>query len=589
MYYLALSGHPGRVFALRLLWPSRRFARPNLWVLLVPDRAYNGLVFILRLVALASCTAALGSLFLIKAAFRQDSPQGIDFVHVNSPTSQKYLIETMGGGVAILDYNNDGLADLFFVNSGQLANRIDAPERFARTEPKFWNRLYRQNRDGSFTDVTKAAGVSAAGDGNYGMGVAVADYDNDGYPDIFVTSYGKNVLYHNNQDGTFTDVTEKAGVAGGGWSASAGFFDYDNDGRLDLFVTRYMEWNTKQSRSCNGDYRTYCPPEVFPATTNLLYHNNGDGTFTAVSASSGIGRIKARSLGVAFNDYDGDGYADIFVANDGMQEFLFHNNGNGTFTERALEAGVGFTDDGSAYAGMGVDFRDYDNDGRPDLIVTNLAKQVYAVYHNEGNGSFTYKSLETGIGSLTAPSSGWGVRFEDFDNDGRKDLLVAQGHVMDNVEQIDPSKHYREPPLLAMNRGERFERSDSGISSAVAGRGLAIGDLNNDGSTDAVISVLGGRPLILMNETPHAHWLTVSLRGTRSNRDGAGAIVKMNDQTQYASTAGSYLSASDKRIHFGLGSATTASLEIDWPSGTRQVLKDVKVDRFLEVTEPTKP
>ena len=546
-------------------------------------------MFILRVVALASCTAALGSLFLIKAVFRQDSPQVIDFVHMNSPTSQKYLIETMGGGVAILDYNNDGLADLFFVNSGQLPNRIDAPEKFARTEPKFWNRLYRQNRDGSFADVTKAAGLSAAGDGNYGMGVAVADYDNDGYPDIFVTSYGKNMLYHNNQDGTFTDVTEKAGVAGGGWSASAGFFDYDNDGRLDIFVTRYLEWNTKQSKSCNGDFRTYCPPEVFPPTTNLLYHNNGDGTFTDVSASSGIGRIKARSLGVAFNDYDGDGYTDVFVANDGMQEFLFHNNGNGTFTERALEAGVGFTDDGSAYAGMGVDFRDYDNDGRPDLIVTNLAKQVYAVYHNEGNGSFAYKSLETGIGSLTAPSSGWGVRFEDFDNDGRKDLLVAQGHVMDNVEQIDPSKHYREPPLLAMNRGERFERSDSGISSAVAGRGLAIGDLNNDGSTDAVISVLGGRPLILMNEAPRAHWLTVSLRGTRSNRDGAGAIVKMNDQTQYSSTAGSYLSASDKRIHFGLGSATTASLEIDWPSGTRQVLKDVKVDRFMEVTEPTKP
>jgi hypothetical protein len=546
-------------------------------------------VFIPRFMVLAACTAAIGSVFPIKAVFRQDFPQGIDFVHQNSPTSQKYLIETMGGGVAILDYNNDGLADLFFVNSGQVANRADSPETFARSEPKFWNRLYRQNRDGSFTDVTKAAGLSAAGVGNYGMGVAVADYDNDGYPDIFVTSYGKNVLYHNNQDGTFTDVTEKAGVAGGGWSASAGFFDYDNDGRLDLFVTRYMEWNTKQSKICNGDYRTYCPPEAFPATTNLLYHNNGDGTFSDVSASSGIGRVKARSLGVAFNDYDGDGYTDIFVANDGMQEFLFHNNGNGTFTERALEAGVGFTDDGSPYAGMGVDFRDYDNDGRPDLIVTNLAKQVYAIYHNEGNGSFAYKSLETGIGSLTAPSSGWGVRFEDFDNDGRKDLLVAQGHVLDNVEQIDPSKHYRELPLLAMNRGARFERADSGVSTAIAGRGLAIGDLNNDGSTDAVISVLGGRPLILMNQTPHAHWLTVCLRGTRSNRDGAGAIVKMNDQTQYASTAGSYLSASDKRIHFGLGSGTTASLEIDWPSGTRQVLKDVKVDRFMEVIEPTKP
>jgi hypothetical protein len=508
---------------------------------------------------------------------------------MNSPTAAKYLIETMGGGVAILDYNNDGLPDLFFVNSGELVNGMATPEKFGRGDPKFWNRLYRQNHDGSFTDVTKASGLASAGDGNYGMGVAAADYDNDGYPDLFVTSYGRNVLYHNNKDGTFTDVTEKAGVAGGGWSASAGFFDYDNDGHLDLFVTRYMEWNTKLSKVCNGDYHTYCPPEVFPATTNLLYHNNGDGTFTDVSTRSGIGRVKGRSLGVAFNDYDGDGYTDIFVANDGMQQFLFHNNGNGTFTERALDAGVAFTDDGSSYAGMGVDFRDYDNDGRPDLIITNLAKQIYAVYHNDGNGSFSYKSLETGIGSLTAASSGWGVRFEDFDNDGRKDLLVAQGHVLDNVEQIDPSKHYREPPLLAMNRGARFERAESGFSAAVAGRGLAIGDLNNDGSTDAVISVLGGRPLILMNQPNGAHWLTVSLRGTRSNRDGAGAIVRVNGQTQYASTAGSYLSASDKRIHFGLGPSTSASLEVIWPSGTHQTVKDVKVDRFIEVVEPTTP
>jgi hypothetical protein len=546
-------------------------------------------VFIPRFMLLASVTAAIGSMFLVKAVFRLESPRGLDFVHLNSPTPQKYLIETMGGGVAVLDYNNDGLPDLFFVNSGELVNHMEMPEKFARHEPKYWNRLYRQNHDGSFTDVTKAAGLSGAGDGNYGMGVAVADYDNDGYPDIFVTSYGSNALYHNNGDGTFTDVTAKAGVAGGGWSASAGFFDYDNDGRLDLFVTRYMEWNTRQSKVCNGEYRTYCPPIDFPTTTNLLYHNNGDGTFTDVSTGSGIGRVKGRSLGVAFNDYDGDGYTDVFVANDGMQQFLFHNNKDGTFSERALEAGVALSDDGSPYAGMGVDFRDYDNDGRPDLIITNLAKQIYAVYHNEGNGSFTYRSLETGIGTLSAPSSGWGVRFEDFDNDGRKDLFIAQGHVLDNVERIDPSKHYRELPLLAMNRGERFERADSGASAVVAGRGLAIGDLNNDGSTDAVIGVLGAHPLIFINQGNSAHWLTISLRGTRSNRDGAGAIVHANDQTQYASTAGSYLSASDKRIHFGLGSSTTASIEVIWPSGTRQRLKDVPVDRFMEIVEPKAP
>jgi hypothetical protein len=437
--------------------------------------------------------------------------------------------------------------------------------------------------------VTEAAGLSKAGNWNYGMGVAVADYDNDGYQDIFVTSYGKNVLYHNNGNGTFTDVTDKAGVAGGGWSASAGFFDFDNDGHLDLFVTRYMEWDTAHNKACNGDYHTYCPPGEFPGTTNILYRNNGDGTFTDVSKSSGIAAVKGRSLGVAFNDYDGDGFADIFVANDGMQEFLFHNNRNGTFTERAVEASVAFTDDGNPYAGMGVDFRDYDNDGLPDIIVTDLSKQVYAVYHNDGKGLFSYRSLETGMGQISAASSGWGVRLEDFDNDGWKDLFVAQGHVMDNVEQIDPSKRYREPPLLAINHEGHFERTDPGTKTAVAGRGLAVGDLNNDGSTDAVIGVLGDRPLIFMNHASAQHWLTISLQGTRSNRDGIGAIIQVNGQTQYAGTGGSYLSASDKRVHFGLGAAKTASVEVIWPSGTRRTLKDVRADQFLKVIEPLQP
>jgi hypothetical protein len=513
-------------------------------------------------------------------------PRGLDFTLQNSPTSAKYLIETMPGGVALFDYNNDGLLDIFLVNGGHITPSMPWPERFDRGNPRYWNRLYRQNKDGSFTDVTDAAGLGNAGAGNYGMGVAVGDYDNDGYPDLFVTSYGKNILYHNNGNGTFTDVTAKAGVAGGGWSVSAGFFDFDNDGRLDLFVTRYMEWDTRHSKTCGGAWRTYCPPAEFPPTTNLLYRNRGDGTFEDVSEKSGITAKKGRALGVAFADYDSDGFTDIFVANDGMQQYLFHNNGNGTFTECAMDAGAALSADGKPLSGMGAVFQDYDNDGMPDIFVTVLPREVYGAYHNDGRGLFTNRSLETGLGELTAASAGWGVGLEDLDNDGWKDLLVAQSHVLDNVEAIDHSLHYLEPPLLALNHKGRFERAVSGIANPIAGRGLAFGDLNNDGWMDAVITVLGGRPIVLMNRGGKQHWLTITLRGKRSNRDGLGARVRVNGQTRYATTAGSYLSSNDKRLHFGLGSATIASVEVAWPSGLRQKMDGVRSDQFLEVCEP---
>jgi enediyne biosynthesis protein E4 len=522
-------------------------------------------------------------------AFDVIRPKGIDFTLENSPTAKKYLIETMPGGVALFDYNNDGLLDIFLVNGGKLSNAVPAVESFGRDNPKYWNRLYRQNKDGTFTDVTVAAGLAKAGNGYYGMGVAVGDYDDDGYADLYVTSYGKNILYHNNGNGTFTDVTKKAGVEAGGWSASAGFVDYDNDGYLDLFVTRYMEWDEAQNKDCGGSYHTYCPPVEYPATTNILYHNNRDGTFTDVSKASGIAAKKARSLGVSFNDYDNDGYSDIMVANDAMQEFLYHNNGDGTFTEVGLDAGVGLTDDGSPVSGMGVDFRDYDNDGRPDVVITDLAKQVYALFHNDGHGMFSYRSMQTGLGVLTAGSSGWGMRLEDFDNDGWKDLFVAQSHVMDNVETVTPSLHYLQVPMLAFNHEGRFENGNPGTTTPVAGRGAAFGDVNNDGWIDVVVTILGGHPLLFRNRGGSAHWLTLSLRGTRSNRDGYGAVVHANGQTQYATAAGSYLSSSDKRVHFGLGSANTADVEVSWPSGIHQVLKGVQADQILEVREPEKP
>jgi enediyne biosynthesis protein E4 len=513
--------------------------------------------------------------------------RGIDFILQNSPTRRKFLIETMPGGVALFDYNNDGLLDIFLVNGGRITEALRVPEDFDRSDPRYWNRLYRQNRDGSFTDVTQAAGLANAGNGNYGMGVAVGDYDNDGYPDLYVTNYGKNILYHNNGDGTFTDVTAKATVAAGGWSVSAGFFDYDNDGHLDLFVTRYMDWNADHNKICGGDWHTYCPPGAFPATTCVLYRNRGDGTFEDVSERAAITAKKERALGVAFADYDGDGFTDIFVANDGMQQFLFHNNGDGTFKECSLESGAGLTADGKGLSGMGTAFQDYDNDGRPDVIVSVLPREVYCLYHNDGGGFFTYKSLESGLGALTSLSAGWGAGLEDFDNDGWKDLFVAQSHVLDNVEQIDASLRYKDVPLLALNHHGVFERVDSGVTTPWASRGAAFADINNDGWMDVVISNLGGPPALLLNRGGSGnHWLAITLRGTHSNRDGYGARVRVNGQTRFATSAGSYVCANDKRLHFGLGSANRANVEVLWPSGAKQAVNDVPADQFLELREP---
>jgi len=521
--------------------------------------------------------------------FQVSTLRGVDFTLRNSPTSRKYLIETMPGGVALLDYNNDGLLDIFLVNAGHMRDPMTNPFSFDRHEPAYWNRLYRQNKDGSFTDVTEQAGLANAGDTNYGMGVAVGDYDNDGYPDIYVTNFGKNILYHNNGNGTFTDVTAKAGVAAGGWSVSAGFFDYDNDGQLDLFVTRYLDWTIEKSKTCGNEKPTYCPPGQFPAVANILYHSRGDGTFEDVSVPSGIAAKKGHGLGVAFADYDGDGYTDIFVANDVTEQFLFHNNGNGTFTETGLDSGAALTNDGKMLSGMGVAFQDYDNDGLPDLLVTELPHQPYVVYHNEGHGAFTAQELETGFGALSGKSSGWGIGLEDFDNDGWKDAFVVQGHVFDNVETYDSSLSYRELPLLALNHNGHFEKADVGSNVPVAGRGAAFGDLNNDGWMDVVATALGERPQIYLNRGGKSHWLVVTLRGTKSNRDGYGARVQINDQVRFATASGSYLSSNDKRLHFGLGSAERASVEIRWPSGIHQVLRAVKADQFIVLEESQQP
>jgi hypothetical protein len=520
-----------------------------------------------------------------KPIFHVGSLRGVDFILRNSPTKGKYLIETMPGGVALLDYNNDGLLDVFLVNAGHVPNPLHSPANFDRSNRTYWNRLYRQNKDGSFTDVTQQAGLGHAGDTNYGMGVAVGDYDNDGFPDIYVTNFGRNILYHNNGDGTFTDVTEKAGVATGGWSTSAGFFDYDNDGRLDLFVTRYLDWTPEKSKVCGQTVPTYCPPSEFGGTTNVLYHNRGDGTFEDVSVASGIASKKGHGLGVAFADYDGDGYTDIFVANDVTDQFLFHNNRNGSFSEVAPQVGAALTGSGKMLSGMGVVFQDYDNDGLPDIFVTQLPHEPYVLFHNDGHDVFSTQELEAGFGVLSGKVSGWGTGLEDFDNDGWKDVFVVQGHVFDNVEVYDSGLQYREPPLLALNHAGHFEKADAGSEVPVAGRGAAFGDLNNDGWIDVVTTSLGERPQFFSNVGGRSHWLTIELRGKRSNRDGYGARVEVNGQVRFATAAGSYLSSSDKRLHFGLGSSERANVTIRWPSGVHQTLRNIKADQFLKVEE----
>jgi len=521
---------------------------------------------------------------------------GVHFQHVASHTSKKYLPETMGAGVALFDYDNDGRLDIFLVNGAPLSDPTPKGTIPEKTGPMHWNRLFHQKSDGTFEDVTEKAGLQGAG---YGMGVAVGDYDNDGFEDLYVTAYGGNKLYHNNGDGTFTDVTSQAGVGGSGWSTSAAWVDLDNDGRLDLVVLRYLQWDF-DDLWC-GDhkegFRAYCHPDMFKAIAPLVYHNEGDGRFTEVGEKMGLA-IPGKGLGIAIADYDRDGRIDLFVANDSMPEFLFHNKGGGRFEEKGLLSQVAVDEDGRTYAGMGVDFEDFNNDGLPDLVVDNLANQMYAIYQNAGDGTFTYTTRATGMGRISMLHSGWGLRLIDYDNDGWKDLLIAQGHDLDTIELTSPQLHYREPMLLARNTGHGFvdvSAASGGVfHEAWAARGLATGDLDNDGRIDAVVSTNDGPAHVIRNETKtENHWLTLKLVGHKSNRDAIGAVVKIVTPkgSQYAtvSTASSYLSSSDKRVHFGLGSETVAgAVEIHWPSGINQVLKDVHADQIRQVDEPVR-
>ena len=520
---------------------------------------------------------------------------GINFSLKNSISPQRYSIETMTGGVALFDYNNDGLLDIFFTNGAEIPS-------LEKRDSSYSNRLFRNNGDGTFTDVTVRAGLAGIG---YSMGVAAGDYDHDGFVDLYVTGVNHNQLFHNNGDGTFTDVTTKAGVSGvipkygKTWSVAAGWFDYNNDGLLDLLVINYLDYDLKTAAACSTNkIATYCSPNYFQGLPNILYRNNGDGTFTDVSSPSHIAEYIGKGMGVAFADYDNDGFTDIFISNDTFPNFLLHNNGDGTFTDEATVSGVAYTEDGKTVAGMGADFRDLDNDGRPDIFHTAMFGDSFPLYENLGKGEFLEATRAAELAGPTSRLTAWGTGAFDFDNDGYKDLFTANAAILDNSMEVE-HRPFALPNSLFHNRGNfTFEdvsaKAGPDFTIPAPHRGAAFGDLNNDGKIDAVVTVLNGPPEILINRsTNHNHWIILKLVGVADNADGLGTRVKITtaNGSQYneATTAVGYNSSSDKRVHFGLGDATViGAIELSWPTGVHQALKSVKVDQVLTVTESSK-
>ncbi|MEO7674731.1 MAG: CRTAC1 family protein, partial [Pyrinomonadaceae bacterium] len=520
----------------------------------------------------------------------------INFIHSASPTSKKFLLETMGAGVGLIDFDNDGRLDIYFTNGALLEEKMPQGKMPDKSNPKFWNRLYHQKPDGTFEDVTEKAGVKGEG---YGFGVAVGDYDKDGFSDLFVTRYGGGTLYHNNGNGTFTDVAKKLGINVDGWPTSAGFFDYDRDGRLDLFVTRYVQWDFEKGALVCGDprpgYRAYCHPDNFKSSTDLLFHQKGDERFEDVSEKAGITLSIGKALGVAFADFDDDGWTDIFVANDNAEQQLFRNLGNGKFENLALAAGAAFDDKGKPFAGMGVDVSDYDGDGKPDIVATAFSGETYPLYRNAGEWFFDYATQTSGIAQNTILGTGWGVKFLDADNDGKRDLFFVQGHVSDVIEKTTDFLRYKQPPLLLRNNGREFQNislaSGEVFKLNLAARGMAAGDLDNDGDTDVIIAQTGGKPVVLRNNGTKNHWIGIDLRGTKSAANGEGSRVVVTEangrkQIFHASNSGSYLAANDWRILVGLGNvASVRQIEIRWTSGKIQTLENPVTDCYHLIRE----
>jgi len=518
---------------------------------------------------------------------------GITFVLDNATTPDKPIIDSMLGGVAVLDFDGDGRLDVFFTNGARIPELV-------KDDPRFWNRLYHNESGGRFRDVTERAGVRGEG---YSMGASAADYDNDGRTDLYVTGVNRNVLYHNRGDGTFEDVTGTAGVAGvsGGrklWSVGAAWLDYDRDGDLDLFVANYLDWSPRNNKLCGVEGRRLsCSPTEYEGLPNLLYRNDGAGRFTDVSGPTGIGAHVGKGMSTAVADADGDGFPDIFVANDQMRHFLFRNEGGRGFVEAGVEMGVAYTEDGVPVSGMGTEFRDIDDDGRPDILVTSLSGEAFPLFINTPGGFFVPSDHALGLGFATVLMGGWGTGAYDLDNDGRKELFVANSHVSENVGTYGHHRYRQANAVFHATGDGRFRdvtaQAGADMQRARAHRGCAFGDLDDDGRVDVVVSAIGEPAAVLYNVTADAgHWIALRLKGTRSNRDGLGATVKLTGESgrvqhNHATTAVGYASSSDRRVHFGLGADRSArEIEIRWPSGTRQVLANVSADRILEVEEP---
>ena len=551
----------------------------------------------LKLLALTGASSALnipliGRRVLAAPPLFEEIPpdvSGIKWVHENAMSPSRYLPETMGPGVAFFDFDNDGWMDIFMVNSGA--------SDFYTPQSPLKNALYKNNRDGTFTDVTDKAGV--AGGTQFGMGCAIADFDNDGYQDILVTAYGRCTLYHNDGNGTFTDVTDKAGLAAPGWTTSGVWFDFDNDGRLDLFLCSFVEFSVTSNIVCGDNKlgrRFYCIPRVFKPTHSLLFHNNGDGTFKNVTAGTDIERALGKGLGVVATDINNDGLMDLFVANDTVQNFLFVNRGKGKWEEIGLASEVGFSANGTPRSGMGVDAADFDGDGNQDLFVANVDQEMFSLYRNEGNEFFSDIAAPQGVAQATRLLSGWGLKFFDYDNDGKVDLFLANGHPDDMIEKYSQQVRYKEPLLLFHHEGSKLvnvsEQAGPAFTKTFAARGLAVGDYNNDGRADVLVGNNGGAPLLLKNNVSGNHWLGIKLQGTTCNRDAIGATITWSaggtKRTRYKSNGGSYLSSHDMREVLGLGTATKIdTLEIKWPlpSGRVERFTDVPIDRYVTIVE----
>ena len=555
-------------------------------------------ILLLTYLILVSCAATLYAVEMSLRFTDQTQAASIHFKHVNGASEQKYLPETMGAGGLFFDYNNDGHLDIYLVNSGILS-RDAQPYR----PPDHSNVLYRNNGDGMFVDVTVEAGLRH--NQGYGMGCLSADYDNDGDADLYLTNFGKNQLYRNNGDGTFTDVTSPTGVGDGSWSVSATFGDFNLDGHLDLYVANYLEYQLETAHACFLEgIHIYCGPHEYPGASDTLYRNNGDGTFTDVTARAGVNNT-GKGLGTLFTDYNNDGYPDIFVANDAVPDYLYRNNGDGTFTDVAVTAGVAYNSEGRATASMGIASGDYDNDGLPDLFVTNFSLEINSLFHNDNNGFYAMTTFETGLADPSFSQLGFGTQFLDADNDGTLELFVANGHVWDNVSSITPSLSYKQQCQIFGNigTGQYRDLSESAgpfFKRPVVARGVAIGDYNNDGAVDILVTRCGEAPVLLRNDSQTAprknNWVKIRLVGTQSNRDGIGAKVSVHTNTRAlfkeAICGGSYASGSDPTLHFGIGTRETIqSIKVKWQSGRTQTLNfsdtENPVNQVVRIIENT--